>query len=210
MKIRYVDLLIVNKFIDKYTSCHASYISSINFLRYYIALNNYSLSLSAKFNVDKCNVANDTYTFFKFSVYFVLLNSLFLFRGNKLKSIYSYMHHCNFYFYLISLLKVYYKFLDANENVFFVTKSSVQFLENNRKLDNFKGAGFVNYLLRNKIRLVLDLDNSLSSVFLHRIREFDICVIKLNCNTDNSKWLFLNFVYYLRELNRYRHTLRYL
>ncbi len=65
----------------------------------------------------------------------------------------------------------------------------------------------LNFFLRNKVRLVLDIGNNLSPTLLHRLVEFDICILKLSCKDVNLQYLFLSFIYYLKEYSLYSKTI---
>jgi hypothetical protein len=187
MKIRYVDLFIVNCFLSKYSSCVAGRINASRYLNYYVSLNREIVSLPLNHARREVSSICSSYYFFKFSIYYVLLNFLLTTRSNKFKSMYFFICSHHMQSYILNLLTVYCKFISINENVVCVTKNSMQFLEKAHGLNNFKDISLINYLLRNKIKLVIDMNDSLSNIFLCKLSEFDIYVVRLGCVNDNAQ-----------------------
>jgi hypothetical protein len=207
MKIRYIDLYLLNKFISKYNSLLIKNTYQQVSLNYFFELNK-SIQCGNLFNNrDYSLLSYQKYLIFKFSICFVLLGFLRFSGVSKIKLAFYYIYYYEFFMYIRDILSIYWEFLLIRENVFCITGKSLAFLEINKSYLYTSSHDMLNFFLRNKVRLVLDIGNNLSPTLLHRLVEFDICILKLSCKDVNLQYLFLSFIYYLKEYSLYSKTI---
>ena len=203
MKIRYIDLYLLNKFISRYSKLFAKNTYQLINLSYFFELNK-TIQCSELFNSRLySSLSYQKYLIFKFSICFILLSYMRFSGVSKLKSVFYYVYYYEFFVYMRDLLSIYWEFLLMRENVFCVTNKSLVFLEISKDFAYVSSYDILNFFLRNKLRLVLDIGGNLSNILLHRLAEFDICVLKLSCKDAYLQYLFLNFLYYLKDYSIY-------
>lgn len=207
MKIRYIDLYLLNKFVGKYSKLFVKNTYSLASLNYFFEANKNLQNSEFTVNGLYSPLSYRKYLVWRFSVCFVLLSYMRFSAKNKFKSIFYYVYFYEFFIFIRDFLFIYWELLLIGENVFCVTSKSLNFLEINKSYLYISSYDILNFFLRNKIKLVLDIGGNLSNILLHRLAEFDICVLRLSCRDVCLQYLFLSFIYYLKDFSVYSKTI---
>jgi hypothetical protein len=199
MKIRYIDIFLLNKILNKYSSYYANKALLTYNLNSLLFLNKFLLSyFFLDYNIfAQCK--KSMYKIFKFSLFFIILNFLALKKFNKYKLIYIYTYYIEYFLYFRRILLLYVELLRVNEEVFIADKISLASLNTNLCFNGISDIDTLNFLLKNKVRLIFNFNNSLSRVFLHKVADYDICIINMFFCNSLLQYIFLHFLYYLRE-----------
>ncbi len=207
MKIRYIDLFIYYRFLNKYSSYCTKNTYQVRNLIYFFQLDKALNSRSTKSEVSVSNQSGYIYRIFKFSIFFFIFNFLSIVKCNKLKLIFYYVYYYELYKYISSFFTLYWELLQLGENVLLVNNGSIKYLEFASSYRYMSNNDTLNFILRNNIKFVLNINKSLPNVFLHRISEFDVRIVNIFFTDSSLQYLFLNFLYYLKEYSIYNKML---
>lgn len=208
MKIRYFDYFVLNKLLNKYYTGNKFLlpytINKLSLLNKQI-LQNY---IYTNFSNDLKYLNRVSYILLKFSIFIILFNFLDFKNINKRKMIFIYLLHFEYFLYLKSFFIFYLNLLKLNENIFYLTDSSLVGLNLSLSYNYMTSKDILSFLLLNKVRVILSLNSNMSNMLFNRLQEFDINIIVFKFKNLNSQFMFLNFLYYLKEYNFYVNTIK--
>lgn len=206
MKIRYFDLYILKVLLNKYSN------NSLNLFDLKINLN-ILLTLNKRINISKYKNCKhiDVYTkyyktciFAFFYLVYVCLQKCLL---NKNKMLYAYIYVFKYLAWFVSFINMCVVFFRNNDLVFYNVTNKFWFSYGGQNNYFFKTDDLCNYLINNNVCLVLNFNNSIPKYYYNRLNEFDIRVIDINFFDERSVFIYINYLYYMKELSYYSRVL---
>lgn len=206
MKIRYFDLYVLKVLLNKYSN-NSLYLLDSSFSINILLTLNKRLIISKCKNykyIDAYTKYYKTYIFAFFYLVYVCLQKCLL---NKNKMLYVYVYVFKYLVWFINFLNMCVAFFRSNDLIFYSITNKFWFSYGGQNNYFFKTDDLCNYLINNNIYLVLNFNNSIPRYNYNRLIEFDVKIININFFDEKSIYIYLNYLYYMKELSYYNKVL---